>query len=323
MPVPTDALNGRQNEATLDQANIAMRSMPWYQDMLKSFGQSPDSVHLNDQQKQAVVKGAQAHGFVIDEGDMQIDNSGNIDKKGHKLRNTLIVAGIAGATIATMGAAGVFAGAAMPAATGVGGMSATSLGLGTTAGLGTAGATATTLGTAAAGASTLSRVAQAAKLAQMGGSAIGKMTTAAGNNRLDQEQLALGANRDNIAGNKAAEDALMERSKLEGSERRSALIDVARASDTRNPNRSVYNTSAPKVNSPEYMSTLTDLEQRAMGRLKTDAAYGTNNMTPLAGYKPLNLKELQEETDTKPSLMERIGQYAGPAMSLYGAYSGK
>lgn len=158
-----------------------------------------------------------------------------------------------------------------------------------------------------------------AALAPLMGDAIGKATSASGNNRLNQEQLGISANRDNIAGNAAAENALMNRSELEGKERHNALIDVARASDTRNPNISQFNTHAPKVNSPEYMSTLTALEQAGMARLKADPTYSTDHMTPLRTYKPLDIANLQGATGTKPGLFERIGQFAGPALSVYGA----
>lgn len=99
---------GTPTEATLDQVNIWMRSTPWYQNLLRSWGQDPGHPHLNKNQAQQILRLAQANGVVVDEGNTEIDAGGNFDTKGHKLRNTLIVAGIAGAAIATMGAAGVF-----------------------------------------------------------------------------------------------------------------------------------------------------------------------------------------------------------------------
>jgi hypothetical protein len=107
--MPTGPIDSKQTETTLDNANVAMRTMPWYQDMLRSMGQTPNNVQLDDNQRKQVLVAARAHGFDVSNKGMQIDASGNIDKRGHALRNTLIVAGIAGATIATMGAAGVFA----------------------------------------------------------------------------------------------------------------------------------------------------------------------------------------------------------------------
>jgi hypothetical protein len=103
---------GKPTEATVDQVNQWMRSQPWYQGLLKSWGQDPNNVHLNDQQKQQIIQQAQANGVVVDQGNMEVDPSGNFNPVGHKLRNTLIVAGLAAATIGTMGAAGAFSGAA-------------------------------------------------------------------------------------------------------------------------------------------------------------------------------------------------------------------
>src|SRR5437879_4033729 len=103
---------GEQSEANLDHVNIWMRSTPWYQQLLQKWGVDPNNVHLQDWQKQEIVRAAQANGVIVDEGKQEIDDSGNFKNQGHGLRNTLIVGGIAAAAIATMGAAGLFSGAA-------------------------------------------------------------------------------------------------------------------------------------------------------------------------------------------------------------------
>lgn len=120
---------GQRSEAPIDTVNQWMRAQPWYQSLLKSFGQDPNNVHLNDSQKQQVIRAAQANGVVVDEGHdgQEVDNSGNFQAKSHTLRNIGIAAGIVGAVLATAGLAGAFA----PAA--VGGVEA-----GASAGLGTA-----------------------------------------------------------------------------------------------------------------------------------------------------------------------------------------
>lgn len=107
--------------ATIDQANQAMRVMPWYQDMLHGWGMSTNAGQaptLNDSQRQQLLRAAQAHGFQVDEGHMNMDAHGNFHNNGHALRNTLIVVGLAAATIATMGAAGMFSGPAAAAIAG-------------------------------------------------------------------------------------------------------------------------------------------------------------------------------------------------------------
>lgn len=105
---------GQRAEAPIDAVNQWMRSQLWYQSLIRSFGQNPNSVHLSDDQKQAVIRAAQANGVVVDEGHngQEVDDSGNFQAKSHALRNTLIVAGIAAAALATAGAAGAFGGAA-------------------------------------------------------------------------------------------------------------------------------------------------------------------------------------------------------------------
>lgn len=124
---------GKQTEASIDQVNQWMRSQPWWQQIK---GNSQD---IGPQQKQAILRAAQQNGVVVDEGDMEIDKAGNFNPKGHKLRNTLIVAGIAGAALA--------APYAIPAMTGGGGTAAGTTAAATAAGGTAAGTTAAAAGT--------------------------------------------------------------------------------------------------------------------------------------------------------------------------------
>lgn len=102
---------GTRGEVPIDAYNQWQRQQPWYQTLIKSFGQNPNNVHLTDNQKTQVIRAAQANGVVVDEGHngQEVDDSGNFQAKSHALRNTLIVAGIAGAALLTAGAAGAFA----------------------------------------------------------------------------------------------------------------------------------------------------------------------------------------------------------------------
>jgi hypothetical protein len=86
---------GGNSEATIDQANIAMRGMPWYQSLLRSWGQDPGHPTVTSWQRDQIRRQAQANGFVVDEGNIEVDDHGNFNPKGHKLRNTMIVIGIA------------------------------------------------------------------------------------------------------------------------------------------------------------------------------------------------------------------------------------
>jgi hypothetical protein len=138
---------GKQSEVQIDVVNQWMRSTPWYQQQMRAWGQDPGHPTLTKAQSAQILRQAQANGVVVDEGDMEVDDHGNFNPKGHKLRNTLVVAGIAGAAIATMGAAGAFGGAAA-AGSGAGGAGTG----GTLASTGALSASALPAGAAASGA---------------------------------------------------------------------------------------------------------------------------------------------------------------------------
>jgi len=154
---------GNQTEASIDQVNIWMRGQPWYQAQMRAWGQDPGHPTLTKAQSQQILRQAQGQGVVVDEGDMEVDDHGNFNPVGHKLRNTLIVGGLAAATIATMGAAGAFAG-------GAGGASA---------GAGAAG-TGSTLASTAIGSGYLPAIAGAVPTGMAGGLATGAGTFGAG-----------------------------------------------------------------------------------------------------------------------------------------------
>lgn len=107
--------NKHGTEAQIDQVNQWMRQTPWYQAYMKAWGQDPGHPTLTKDQSRTLRQVAASQGVQITD-DVEMDNHGNLNPKGHKLRNTLIVAGIAAATIATMGAAGAFSAAAAPGA---------------------------------------------------------------------------------------------------------------------------------------------------------------------------------------------------------------
>lgn len=103
---------GKQSEARIDQVNQWMRSTPWYQEQMRAWGQDPGHPTLTKQQSAQILRMAQANGVVVDQGDMEIDNHGNFNPRGHKLRNTLIVAGAAAAALTAGAALGAFGGGA-------------------------------------------------------------------------------------------------------------------------------------------------------------------------------------------------------------------
>lgn len=149
-----------------------------------------------------------------------------------------------------------------------------------------------------------------------GGKAAGAATTAAGQNRLNQEQLALQANGQNIQGTSAFERALLERSLAEQNQRKQAARDVFMASRAANPVRSPYNTSAPPQMSDAYKGTLSALEKAGVDQLATPAKYSMAAAPAMTPYTPLDIKNLQGATGTQKGTLEKIGDWAAPGLSL-------
>ena len=153
---------GGDSEGSIDTVNQWMRAQPWYTQQLHSWGITPGNVNLYDAQRTALLKLAQAHGVVVDEGKIEVDPAGNFNPIGHKLRNTLIGVGLAAGGLGLAGAgAGAFSGSALgagfPALEGGGTLAAN---LGGAGALGAGGA-----GLAGAGAGAASRLGWPARLA--------------------------------------------------------------------------------------------------------------------------------------------------------------
>jgi hypothetical protein len=133
--------------------------------------------------------------------------------------------------------------------------------------------------TAMKGKSTLDDVLNAA------GKGAGDASTAAGQNRLDQEKLGL------------------EAAPVDLAQRRIALQDVARASGQANPRISPFDPVGARPISPQYQSTLSMLAQQGQNRLQS----------PLSTVSP---STLQDATGTQKGTLEKIGDYAGPTMTV-------
>lgn len=105
------------NAASTNEVNIWMRGQPWYQAIIAQHGGSAGS----DAAKSQIIAAAQKNGVQIDQSNVDVDDSGNLQVKGMSgWEKGLIIAGVAAATIATMGAAGVFDAAAAAGAEGAG-----------------------------------------------------------------------------------------------------------------------------------------------------------------------------------------------------------
>lgn len=96
---------GIGTDAEVDQANQFLRAQPWYQNLLKSWGQGAN-VKLSDDQRKQLLAEARNRGVGISD-DFQIDDSGNIRKKGSLGKKIAIGAGLGAAALTGLGAAGI------------------------------------------------------------------------------------------------------------------------------------------------------------------------------------------------------------------------
>lgn len=170
-------------------------------------------------------------------------------------------------------------------------------------------ATGSTLGTLG---STLGKLAPA--LGSVG-QAIGKANTAAGQNRLNQENLGLQANGQNITGQSAYEQELMNRAKEEDVQRTKAAKDVYRASYNANPRVSPFDPAGAPKYSAQYLSTAQQLADQGASTLAAPATYATSAQPKLNPYTPINPADVQGATNTQQGTASKIGDYVGPALS--------
>ncbi len=179
------------------------------------------------------------------------------------------------------------------------------------AGTGTAGLA----GKALTGLSTLGKIG-----GLLGGAAnaVGAAGQAEGNNALDQEKLALQANRDNISGMTAYEQALMGRAHEEDAQRKTALKNVYMDSYAHNPNVSPFNTTGGPHYSQQYLQTIGDLSRQGGQKLSTPGQYDTNGMPVLNSYNPIDPRNVQGATNTKPGAINQVGNWLSPTLSIAG-----
>lgn len=326
---------GINSDAEVDQTNNYLRNQPFYKQMLGWMGQDPSKVKLSDSQRQTLLEAIKNAGINVSDH-FEVDASGNLQPKSGLGKKILIGAAIGGAALTGLGLAGVgpmaglfggagaagAAGAAVPemtvASSGVPAIAAgTSLGVGGLAGgAGAAGAAAGGAGTIQAIGSALKGGSKLSSLLGAAGTGIGDAATAAGNNALDQEKLALQANQENISGNSAFENALLGRSQEEDKQRADALKNMYRASFAANPRVSPFDPSGGPNLSPAYMAALKNLESQGSTMLSGPAKYQMSTAPDLTPYKPINIADVQGATNTKPGTLQKIGNIVGPALSI-------
>jgi hypothetical protein len=148
--------------------------------------------------------------------------------------------------------------------------------------------------------STLGTVAKLANVARDAGSAVSNAGSAAGQNREDAANIGQSAQR-------TYESALMARAAEEAAQRKDAQKDVYRSAFFKNERPGPYDARGLAPVSPEYMATLSGLEQQGMARLKQAPQYDTTTM------KPLVEKDLAD-----PSAAEKAASWIGPTLSTIG-----
>src|SRR5690349_1657016 len=119
----------RSTPEDVNAFNLYIRQQPWYQAWFRQMGLDPNKVKLSRSQQSQLESLLARNGVPVQDG-MHIDQAGNLNQKNRLGRNLAIGAGIAGATVATMGAAGV---GPMAGWLGGGGVGATGTGAGLTA----------------------------------------------------------------------------------------------------------------------------------------------------------------------------------------------
>ena len=285
----------KDDETAQNEMNIKLKGQAWYNDYLRSIGQNPSKVKLSGDQRKQLTNLAAQNGMPLPEG-VVFDPSGNVNEKhGFAGQPTWLKA----AEIAGVAApAAIFGAPALASALGIGGgltpvasMAVPELGLdaipsvvGGASALGTAGKIAKAAGT---GLSTFDKIGE---LLGAGAGAVGAATSAAGNNRYENEDRAYRAAALNMQGER-------EQQNLEDAARR----NLYRGSVAKAPMTSQFNTRGVQQLSPEMMQGLSSLEQAGLKRLS---------------MAPDNVKAYQPYTpNLKKSTMETIGDYAAPGMS--------
>lgn len=136
------------------------------------------------------------------------------------------------------------------------------------------------------------------------GDSISSATQAAGNNRIEADEL-------NMRGNNLYENQLMARSKDEQGQRDTALDNVYRNSWYGNRQASPYNTRGLTPINDQFKQTLAGLADQGATKLANTAQYDSNMIPGLKPYEP-----------SKPGLLERVGTWAGPILSGAGTIGG-
>lgn len=337
---------GIGTDQEVNQANQWKNEQPWYTQQLQQYGQDQNNVHLSRAQQTELLQTLRQKGVGISDH-FDIDESGNIRPKSGMGKKILIAAAIGGVALTGLGLAGVgpmaglFGTGATTAATGAGATAAaggvlpsTAIGtgmVGLEAGaipVGMVGGLSTGAGAAiGTGGSTLETIAGAAgkglgaagDLLRFGAQGVAGATDAAGNNRMLQENAGLTANQQNIQGNNAFENQLMNRADLEMKQRHSALKDSYRESYLGNPRVSPFDPAGAPKFSDAYRATVGNMAGQGNSLLAAAPMYQGAGMPALKPYTPLDIKDVQASTGTTKGTLEKAGDWLAPGLTTTGA----
>ncbi len=294
------------NDTDINSFNLKIRQQPWYQDWFKQRGLDPNNVKLNDDQRRELKALVERHsGFTLP-GDMKIDPAGNLNEKGGwaGLPVGVKIAIIAGATLATAGAAGAFSGAAAPSAIAGSGGSTVAGGalptIGATAygtGMATAPSIAGLTGAATGGGGLLATLGSVARsAAPIAGRMLGSVAQSQANNRGVEMDARMQHDALQLAGNR---------------DRRDAESDAYRKSLFGQLAEGYQPSSRPAGAEGRHPTGFITDEARQAGSLMTDIARKRMETGDYPGITPF------EQLPTRPGLMENIANYAAPALSLF------
>lgn len=291
----------QMSEEDLNKVNIHLREQPWYQEWFRSRGLNPNQVKLSEQQRSELSNLAARNGFEL--GDrMKFDEAGNMNQKGGfagmptwakvaiaaaPVAGAMLIPGAREATLGNLG--GIFGG----------GATSTVAPAATTAA--TTGAT-TAATTAAAVPSIMSKIAGFAKTPL--GSMVG-----AGGRMVAQAGAASAANRGTEIDARMAHDQLQLQADRE---RRDAESDAFRKSLYGQIASGYQPSTRPEgIPSRNPVEGFVTPQAREAGQLMSDIAMNRMKSNDYPTITPFN------QLPMKPGLMERIANYAGPAMSLF------
>ena len=110
----------------------------------------------------------------------------------------------------------------------------------------------------------------------------------------------------------AYQNQLIARANLEGTQRKGNLSDIYKASQAHNPHVSPYNTVGAPVLSQAYMNAIDALQQQGSDQLSKAPTFTSANLPMPTLTQPPAFKQA--------GTLERVGNWLGPALSLYGAW---